>query len=230
MRTPNRRPEPGSTSPELIAVLVLLVLVVLVVGAVWAAAALTGPVGGGPGPGEPGDLPAQARLRAGPVARGRHRGPSRSRRDRGHRPRRDRVGGAPTTTRPQPRPHRPPTPLYGNVADWLHDYLLPNYRRRQLHARWCRRWWEHAEAISRLEAIWQAWEATRYDGARPGWQCGGATTPTHTCGSSPTPTDRSSTATPHRTSTRSPRCCPSRNHPLACSAPPTTRRNRTAAR
>jgi hypothetical protein len=56
-------------------------------------------------------------------------------------------------------------PLYGNVADWLHDYLLPNYRRRQLHARWCRRWWEHAEAISRREAIWQAWEVMRYDGA-----------------------------------------------------------------
>lgn len=46
-----------------------------------------------------------------------------------------------------------------------HDYLLPNYRRRMLHTRWCRRWWEHAEAISRLEAIWQAWEAMRYDGA-----------------------------------------------------------------
>jgi hypothetical protein len=53
MRAPNRRPEPGSTSPELIAVLVLLVLVVLAVGAVWAAAALTGLFGGDPVPGNP---------------------------------------------------------------------------------------------------------------------------------------------------------------------------------
>ena len=66
---------------------------------------------------------------------------------------------------PDPEAPPPPEPLYGNVADWLHDYLLPNYRRRLLHARWCRRWWEHAEAISRLEAIWQAWESMRYDGA-----------------------------------------------------------------
>jgi hypothetical protein len=57
-------------------------------------------------------------------------------------------------------------PLYPNVADWLHHYLLPNYRRRLLHTRWCRRWWEHAEAISRLEAIWQAWEAMRYVNTR----------------------------------------------------------------
>lgn len=59
----------------------------------------------------------------------------------------------------------PPPPLFANVADWLHGYLLPNYRRPLLHTRWCRRWWEHAEAISRLEAIWQAWEGMRYDGA-----------------------------------------------------------------
>ena len=72
----------------------------------------------------------------------------------------DVLGDGPTPASPPP----PPTPLYGNVADWLHDYLLPTYRRRQLHARWCRRWWEHAEAISRLE-IWQACEAMRSDGA-----------------------------------------------------------------
>jgi len=44
----------------------------------------------------------------------------------------------------------------------LHGHLLPNYRRPLLRTRWCRRWWKHAEAISRLEAIWQA---MRYDGA-----------------------------------------------------------------
>lgn len=70
------------------------------------------------------------------------------------------LDGDPDPAAPPP----PPTPLFANVADWLHDYLLPNYRRPLLHNRWCRHWWEHAEAITRLEAIWQAWEAMRYDG------------------------------------------------------------------
>lgn len=71
------------------------------------------------------------------------------------------IDGTPAPDAPPP----PPEPMFANVADWLHAYLLPNYRRPLLHNRWCQRWWEHAEAISRLEAIWQAWEAMRYDGA-----------------------------------------------------------------
>jgi hypothetical protein len=29
--------------------------------------------------------------------------------------------------------------------------------------RWCARWWEHAEAISRLEAPWKVFETLRQD-------------------------------------------------------------------
>ncbi len=54
---------------------------------------------------------------------------------------------------------------YPNCAAWLEGFLLPNYRRDPGTYRWCRTWWEHAEAISRIEALWQAWEAMRHDGA-----------------------------------------------------------------
>ena len=27
--------------------------------------------------------------------------------------------------------------------------------------RWCAQWWRHAEAITRLTALWQSWEAMR---------------------------------------------------------------------
>lgn len=29
---------------------------------------------------------------------------------------------------------------------------------------WCPRWWEHAEAVLRLEALWLAWEQSRLEG------------------------------------------------------------------
>ncbi|MGJ3192225.1 DUF4913 domain-containing protein [Paenarthrobacter sp. FR1] len=29
---------------------------------------------------------------------------------------------------------------------------------------WCPQWWKHAEAISRFESLWRAWEYLRLDG------------------------------------------------------------------
>jgi len=42
-------------------------------------------------------------------------------------------------------------------------YLLPNWRRKPHNVAWCSRWWEHAEAISRLEALWESWEKLRLE-------------------------------------------------------------------
>lgn len=53
--------------------------------------------------------------------------------------------------------------LYDNSAEWLQGYLLPMWRRGP-EAKWCRKWWLHAEAYSRIEALWRAWEALRYEG------------------------------------------------------------------
>jgi hypothetical protein len=56
----------------------------------------------------------------------------------------------------------PPDPLYASVADWVAGQFLPVYRRPiGGEFRWCPKWWLHAEAITRLTALWQSWEAMR---------------------------------------------------------------------
>lgn len=54
-----------------------------------------------------------------------------------------------------------PSTRYPNAADWVEGWLLEHYRRDTPGFRWCCYWWDHAEAASRLEALWQAWEAAR---------------------------------------------------------------------
>lgn len=53
--------------------------------------------------------------------------------------------------------------MFVTVADWVAGYLLPRYRRSR-QQRWCPVWWEHAEAVDRLDALWQSWEALRSEG------------------------------------------------------------------
>ena len=55
-----------------------------------------------------------------------------------------------------------PEPVYGAVEDWLDGYFLPMFRRTLGgEFRWCGQWWRHGEAISRLTALWHAWEVLR---------------------------------------------------------------------
>jgi Domain of unknown function (DUF4913) len=55
-----------------------------------------------------------------------------------------------------------PEPVYTAVEDWVIDYFLPMFRRTLGgEYRWCARWWQHGEAISRLTALWHAWEVLR---------------------------------------------------------------------
>jgi hypothetical protein len=55
-----------------------------------------------------------------------------------------------------------PGPLYASVQDWVSRHFLPLYRRPLGgEYRWCAQWWRHAEAITRLTALWQSWEAMR---------------------------------------------------------------------
>jgi Domain of unknown function (DUF4913) len=57
-----------------------------------------------------------------------------------------------------------PEPLYPGVESWVTGQFLPVYRRPLGgEYRWCRRWWEHAEAIIRLTALWHSWEALRLE-------------------------------------------------------------------
>lgn len=55
-------------------------------------------------------------------------------------------------------------PAYPDVESWVSRHFAPMYARPLGgEFRWCPRWWEHAEAISRLEALWRSWETLRLD-------------------------------------------------------------------
>lgn len=74
----------------------------------------------------------------------------------------------------QPAPDAPPPLVYGSAEEFLHEQLLPTYIRnvRGKQARWCTRWYLHAEAISRVTAMWRSWEKLRLEagtGASDWW-------------------------------------------------------------
>lgn len=55
-------------------------------------------------------------------------------------------------------------PVFGDVGSWVEQHLvLLVARQLGAGATWCARWWAHAEAISRLESLWRAWEVLRLD-------------------------------------------------------------------
>lgn len=60
-----------------------------------------------------------------------------------------------------------PELCYPCLDDWFQDYFTSAYRRSFLgpQHRWCAQWWRHPEAVSRLDAMWRAWEHLRLDPA-----------------------------------------------------------------
>lgn len=68
---------------------------------------------------------------------------------------------------PPPAPG-PPALVYATLDDFVRDFLCQVFRRNigpHTSARWSARWWESAEAIMRLEAVWRSWEHLRTDPA-----------------------------------------------------------------
>ena len=58
----------------------------------------------------------------------------------------------------------PPEPAYPNSATWVAKWLCPNLEREIKRTfEWCPQWWDHPEAVQRLEALWRAWEFLRLD-------------------------------------------------------------------
>ena len=57
-----------------------------------------------------------------------------------------------------------PDPAYQRLEDWVEQYFLPTFRRPiGGEIRWCTQWHDHAEAVTRLEALWRSWETLRLD-------------------------------------------------------------------
>jgi Domain of unknown function (DUF4913) len=58
------------------------------------------------------------------------------------------------------------SPRYATLDEWVGEYFAPTFGRLVGgEYRWCVRWQQHAEAITRLEALWRSWEALRLDPA-----------------------------------------------------------------
>ena len=61
-------------------------------------------------------------------------------------------------------PEGPPA-AFSDVGEWSVGWLFPVVRRPlKAGAYWCPQWWEHPEAVERLRALWEAWEAARAEG------------------------------------------------------------------
>lgn len=61
-----------------------------------------------------------------------------------------------------------PVLYYGSVDEFVREFVCPVFRRNvgeegRADYRWSARWWESAEAIARLEAMWRSWEHLRMD-------------------------------------------------------------------
>ncbi|TCJ89981.1 DUF4913 domain-containing protein [Nocardia alba] len=68
----------------------------------------------------------------------------------------------------EPEPEEKPRQLHHARLDlFVEKYIAHTYRREvsrkgtESKIRWCPQWWDHAEAVGRLDALWMAWEQMR---------------------------------------------------------------------
>ena len=55
-------------------------------------------------------------------------------------------------------------PFFGSLLEFVVEHFGPVYARNTSPTvRWCASWWDHAEAIYRLEAVWRTWELYRLE-------------------------------------------------------------------
>ena len=85
------------------------------------------------------------------------------------------IGGDPPPPAPEPPvdEQAAPEPVYRNVEAFVREYLTHVVERRIASGpdsglNWCPRWWAHPEAISRLYALWRAWETLRVSDPQTG--------------------------------------------------------------
>ncbi|MEV0732371.1 DUF4913 domain-containing protein [Polymorphospora sp. NPDC050346] len=84
-----------------------------------------------------------------------------------------------TGTAPEPPATEPdpagddPEPVFGSVDEFVDRYLAVVVERRVAErgasgVNWCSIWWGHPEAISRIYALWRAWETLRVSDPQTG--------------------------------------------------------------
>jgi len=58
----------------------------------------------------------------------------------------------------------PIVPFFGSLLEFVVEHFGPVYARNTSPTvRWCASWWDHAEALYRLEALWRTWELYRLE-------------------------------------------------------------------
>jgi hypothetical protein len=66
-------------------------------------------------------------------------------------------------------PEAAPRLFYGSADEFVRERLIHMYTRRvgggNASFRWAADWWRYPEALSRIDALWRAWEHLRLDGA-----------------------------------------------------------------
>lgn len=55
---------------------------------------------------------------------------------------------------------------FASLPVFVELFVMPNWARQYtIHTHWCHRWWEHTEAVTRLDVLWEAFEVMRLEPA-----------------------------------------------------------------
>jgi uncharacterized protein DUF4913 len=54
-------------------------------------------------------------------------------------------------------------PQFPDLESWVNGFFVLTFARPGGEACWCERWWDHPEAVLRLDALWRTWEAAALD-------------------------------------------------------------------
>ena len=52
---------------------------------------------------------------------------------------------------------------FPDLESWVNGFFVLTFARPDAEAFWCERWWDHPEAVLRLDALWRTWEAAALD-------------------------------------------------------------------
>lgn len=50
------------------------------------------------------------------------------------------------------------TPQFPDLEAWVHEFFVLTFGRPDDQICWCAHWWDHPEAVLRLDALWRTWE------------------------------------------------------------------------
>lgn len=54
-------------------------------------------------------------------------------------------------------------PRFPDLESWVHEFFVLAFGRHTEQVRWCAHWWDHPEAVLRLDALWRTWEVASLD-------------------------------------------------------------------